>query len=298
MMLGNGVHRRIVASTLSEIRGALSLAQEGTLDEVRLFSMHLSRIDIADSRKQCLYGIPIYPSALPHLSAISKEIKMLLMVDNVQQIEHLENFSRNNPTVSSWPVFIKVDLGYHRAGLETSSPLFLDLLKKVEESSATSLYGFYCHAGNSYGCRTTEAAEKVLQDEVDGVVKAVRILESANPNTKKDRKLVVSVGSTPTAHVANSLKESLPEGVELELHAGSYYSSVKINDGPLLTNVQEITLPMISNKYAPNSSLNPSRRCASSQKSAVFTRNATKPSSTQARLLYRRKPVTRQAMAV
>jgi hypothetical protein len=34
MMLGNGTHRRIVASTLCEIRGALPLAEEGILDEV------------------------------------------------------------------------------------------------------------------------------------------------------------------------------------------------------------------------------------------------------------------------
>ena len=34
MMLGNGVHRKIVASTLAEIKGALTLAKEGILDEV------------------------------------------------------------------------------------------------------------------------------------------------------------------------------------------------------------------------------------------------------------------------
>lgn len=34
MMLGNGTHRRIVASTLAEIRGALGLVKEGILDEV------------------------------------------------------------------------------------------------------------------------------------------------------------------------------------------------------------------------------------------------------------------------
>ena len=34
MMLGNGAHRRIVASTLAEIRGSLGLVKEGILDEV------------------------------------------------------------------------------------------------------------------------------------------------------------------------------------------------------------------------------------------------------------------------
>lgn len=143
------------------------------------------------------------------------------MVDNVQQITHLENFAKSNPTVPPWPVFIKVDVGSHRAGLETSSPSLPELVKRVEESRAAYVYGFYCHAGHSYGCRTTEEAERVLGDEVEGVVKAAGFLDQGN-NTSKQRKVVVSVGSTPTAHVVKSLKEKLPSGVELELHAGSF----------------------------------------------------------------------------
>lgn len=34
MMLGDGLHRKMVASTLCEIRGALDLVNEGKLDEV------------------------------------------------------------------------------------------------------------------------------------------------------------------------------------------------------------------------------------------------------------------------
>lgn len=35
MMLDGGVHRKIVASTLREIRGIIPLVNEGVLDEVR-----------------------------------------------------------------------------------------------------------------------------------------------------------------------------------------------------------------------------------------------------------------------
>lgn len=144
------------------------------------------------------------------------------MIDNVQQVEQLEKFASQDSNVAPWSVFIKVDVGTRRAGLESTSPAFLNLVKKVETSPAVSLYGFYCHAGHSYGCRTTEAAEKVLGDELDGVVKAAGLLDE-NSNANKDRKLVVSIGSTPTAHVAKSLRERLPKGVELELHAGLFF---------------------------------------------------------------------------
>ncbi|KAL4744831.1 hypothetical protein BDW72DRAFT_187785 [Aspergillus terricola var. indicus] len=193
MMLGNGQHRRIVASTLPEIEGAIPLAKEGVLDE-------------------CLYSMPIYPTVLPRLLGISKSLKILLMIDNEQHIDVLEKFSGST---APWPVFIKIDVGTRRAGIVNSSSALPNLVKRVEESSAVELYGFYCHAGHSYACRTEESAVAVLKDEVEGVV-------SASKHLRTGRKVVVSIGSTPTAHVVRELREVLPEGLELELHAGNY----------------------------------------------------------------------------
>ncbi|KAL4976045.1 putative serine dehydratase domain-containing protein [Aspergillus desertorum] len=193
MMLGNGQHRRIVASTLPEIEGVIPLAKEGVLDE-------------------CLYSMPIYPTVLPRLLEISKSLRILLMIDNEQHIDVLEKFTGST---APWPVFIKIDVGTRRAGIVNSSSALPALVKRVEESSAVELYGLYCHAGHSYACRTEESAVGVLKEEVEGVVTASKHLGTG-------RKVVVSVGSTPTAHVVRELREVLPEGLELELHAGNY----------------------------------------------------------------------------
>ncbi|KAL6238496.1 hypothetical protein BDW75DRAFT_21469 [Aspergillus navahoensis] len=193
MMLGNGQHRRIVASTLPEIEGAIPLAKEGVLDE-------------------CLYSMPIYPTVLPRLLDISRTLKILLMIDNEQHIDLLEKFAGST---APWPVFIKIDVGTRRAGIVNTSSVLPTLVKRVEESSAIELYGFYCHAGHSYACRTEESAVAVLREEVEGVV-------SASKHLHPGRKVVVSIGSTPTAHVVRELREALPDGLELELHAGNY----------------------------------------------------------------------------
>ncbi|THC92663.1 hypothetical protein EYZ11_007865 [Aspergillus tanneri] len=194
----NGLHRKIVASTLCEIRGAIPLVKEGILDE-------------------CLYGLPIYPSALPHLEELSKSIRIVLMIDNEQHIDVLEQYINISGNAAPWPVFIKVDVGSHRAGLENSSPFLPRLVQRVETSTAASIEGFYCHAGHSYGCRTPEAAAAVLQTEIEGVVRA-----SKNVHLSRDRRVIVSVGSTPTAHVVNTLRKGLPDTIDLELHAGNY----------------------------------------------------------------------------
>lgn len=55
----------------------------------------------------------------------------------------------------------------------------------------------------------------VLQAEVDGVVAASRHLDLSG-----ERRVVVSIGSTPTAHVVRMLRRGLSRNLELELHAG------------------------------------------------------------------------------
>ncbi|KAM6477992.1 putative serine dehydratase domain-containing protein [Trichoderma sp. SZMC 28011] len=192
LMLANGKYRSIVASTLAEIRGALPLVKEGLLDE-------------------CLYGLPIYPGCLPGLVELRKSIRITLMVDNEQHIDLLENQSQSPP----WDVFVKIDVGSHRAGVLAASPSLRKLVNRAEASEQVNLVGFYCHAGHSYAGRSPEEAETTLHAEISGVLDAASLLPTS-------RKLTVSIGATPTAHVVKSLKATIPSNIRLELHAGNF----------------------------------------------------------------------------
>ncbi|KAL5340868.1 putative serine dehydratase domain-containing protein [Aspergillus crustosus] len=196
LMLANGAHRKLVASTLPEIEGSLPLVQEGILDEI-------------------LYGIPIYPSVLRRLHKVSQSVRIALMIDNEAHVDILEKFAITAGVTKPWPVFIKIDVGTRRAGVVQSSSALPSLVKRVEGSDAVELGGFYCHAGHSYSCRSEESAVGVLKDELDGVISASKHLSS-------DQKVLITIGSTPTAHVVKELKESLPANLELELHAGNF----------------------------------------------------------------------------
>ena len=97
------------------------------------------------------------------------------------------------------------------------------------------MYGFYCHAGNAYASTSADEATHFLSSEVEAVNNAAKLAheiigerqaheinkERQAPSLKKE--FVLSVGSTPTAHVANSeTKEKLQSMLHgsLELHAG------------------------------------------------------------------------------
>lgn len=214
MMLGNGIHRGIVASTIPEIRGALSLARDGQLDEVcTSIASHMIFLTPSTVSLWCAF-IPGRSIAVIHLS---KSIKILLMIDDEQQLDLLESFAANTSCpIPPWSIFVKIDVGSSRAGLTAVSPYLLKLVQRIESSPAATLHGFYCHAGHSYASRTENDALQVLQAEFEGVVQAARLLV----DTGSVRRTILSVGATPTAHVVSKLQATLPPGMILELNAG------------------------------------------------------------------------------
>jgi D-serine ammonia-lyase len=136
-------------------------------------------------------------------------LRIILMVDNEQHISLLEQFDAEKP----WDIFVKINVGSQRAGVPMGSSALQSLVKRAETSTHVRIYGFYCHAGHSYAGKNSEQAQETLGLEVSSVLNAAALLPA-------DRELILSIGSTPTAHVVSSLKTQLPDNVKLELHAG------------------------------------------------------------------------------
>ena len=114
-----------------------------------------------------------------------------------------------------------------RAGLSPKHQVFQDLLEVILASSAISVYGFYCHAGQSYASTSLDEASQFLSAELQAVNEAAEIATSiiAQMNTVSSHNtpFVLSIGSTPTAHAATpetktKLRSSLHG--KLEIHAG------------------------------------------------------------------------------
>lgn len=113
-----------------------------------------------------------------------------------------------------------------------TSPAFEDLLTALFNSPAISVHGFYSHAGQSYASTSVNAASSFLSAEVDAVNAAAGLALSMiqgmpGVRSRLSTPFVLAVGSTPTAHVANSETRdkmaSLLNGT-LELHAGEFHT--------------------------------------------------------------------------
>lgn len=77
--------------------------------------------------------------------------------------EHIDLLEK---TDGKYSVFIKIDTGYHRAGLDATHPEpILRLARRIMSSSNCQFIGLYSHAGHSYDQSSIEDVKKVACEE-------------------------------------------------------------------------------------------------------------------------------------
>lgn len=183
--------------------------------------------------KDMAYGLPAcVPDVIPQLYELSKKVeKFTIFIDNVHHIEYLENFAKSlADRTFKWSVFIKIDCGTHRAGIYGEEDLSVLLKTLLSIGKHIDLFGFYAHAGHSYGTNTIHESEQVLLEEITYVNDACKTLLKICPSFPVSH-LVLSVGASPTARSFQKSKNpallKCVKGIlgTLELHAGNFLIS-------------------------------------------------------------------------
>ncbi|KAF2122124.1 putative serine dehydratase domain-containing protein [Lophiotrema nucula] len=200
-----------------------------------------------EKKRSCslIYGVPVPLSSIHRLWTLATKLPpcaINVLVDNrdafrrfQQELEKILARHAKDRTLNTSVkigVYIKIDTGYHRAGIQTSSVDFQPLVDLVTASTESLAFkGFYSHYGHSYaGSSEDDAAEGLLAElkELHDATKAV-------PENQR-QKLVLTVGATPTATAAQNmlrgtgpkvtefkeLLRKLKEAFTVELHAGVY----------------------------------------------------------------------------
>lgn len=165
-----------------------------TLKEARYF--------FENGWRDILYGVGIVPSKFDIVGdLIRKGAKMTVILDNVETAEALSAYCEQSGLLVN--VLIEIDTDGHRSGVKPEDGLLLEIAAKLsgqELPGKAFLAGVMTHAGESYFCKTRDDIVAMAERERSGVVRAAKRLREAGCPAP-----VVSVGSTPTAHFADSL---------------------------------------------------------------------------------------------
>ena len=113
-----------------------------TIPELRMLTE--LAIEYGSPFNDVLYGIPICRSKLPTIDTLRNKMvdvngKIHLLVDSMGHIDILESSSDRK-----WSIFIKIDTGYHRAGVTCDGQGVLTATRVIE-STNLSLKGLYSH---------------------------------------------------------------------------------------------------------------------------------------------------------
>jgi D-serine deaminase-like pyridoxal phosphate-dependent protein len=138
------------------------------------------------------YAVPIDPGKLGRAAALGRRIRLQLLVDHAEGVAALEEFAASHDV--RFPVFLKIDSGARRAGVDPGNAASVDLARRIMASERIELRGLLTHAGHSYAAVSREEIERVALEEAAVLT---RFREAVGDPT-----LVRSIGATPTASIA------------------------------------------------------------------------------------------------
>lgn len=156
--------------------------------------------------RDILYAVGLDPHKLPRVAALLRRgVTLTVLLDTAVQAEAVTRFAHQEEL--RLPALVEIDCDGHRGGVAPTDPV----LVHIGRTLGHNLAGVLTHAGESYFAYTPLALQQAAQNERDTAVAAAEVLRAAGLPCP-----IVSVGSTPTAHVATELT-----GVT-EVRAGNY----------------------------------------------------------------------------
>ncbi|MBA3766253.1 MAG: alanine racemase [Acidobacteria bacterium] len=179
--------------------GALTVS---TLAEARAFSAHGFR--------DLMYAVPIEPGKFDEAIQLAGDCERLALITDDLEIPTLLNETARRAGVTL-DLFLKVDCGYHRCGVEPSLPEAFEIPRRISDSSNLRFAGILTHAGHSYHCRSKVDVLALARTERDTMTEFAARLRAGGLPVE-----TISIGSTPTITNVDHL-----EGID-EARPGNY----------------------------------------------------------------------------
>src|SRR6201988_4253474 len=112
------------------------------------------------------YAVPIEPGKFDEAIELSKKCEELSLITDDLGVPELLNAEAKAAGVTL-NLFLKVDCGYHRCGVEPHTPGALQIPRSIDSSSNLRFGGILTHAGHSYHCSSKDELMAVAHQERD-----------------------------------------------------------------------------------------------------------------------------------
>ncbi len=175
--------------------GAVGLTV-ATLAEARFFA----EAGVSD----ITWAFPLPFWALEPALDLAQRIQLRLTVDSLPAIEALSAAcARRRQRVHVW---LEVDCGAHRSGVDPRSPLLEELAAALARSQWLEFDGLLTHAGHAYRAHSSDEVRRIARSEQELMLDAAERLRNAGIPVRG-----ISIGSTPTLMACEELLPGITE---------------------------------------------------------------------------------------
>jgi D-serine deaminase-like pyridoxal phosphate-dependent protein len=143
---------------------------------------------------------------IPEMNELAGRINLNLLIENKEGLEALQE-------QITWHtgVFIKIDTGYNRTGIEANRTQLIDqLLEEIQKSPLLQFKGFLSHTGHTYQANSTH---DIFSRHFDALLK-MKALKARYTSEWPD--LIISLGDTPSCSICENF-----DGVD-EIRPGNF----------------------------------------------------------------------------
>jgi D-serine deaminase-like pyridoxal phosphate-dependent protein len=131
-----------------------------------------------------LWAFPIDGGHIAHARRVAERTRLSVVVDDLETARALAG--------SRLAVRLKVDCGYHRAGVDPRSAYGLEVALELAAERGLTFDGIVSHSGHAYRARTKPEAARVAEEERAVMVEFAERVRAAGVVVRE-----VSIGSTP-----------------------------------------------------------------------------------------------------
>jgi D-serine deaminase-like pyridoxal phosphate-dependent protein len=183
---------------------------EGHGGRITVSTLAEARAFLAHGFTDITYAVPVEPGKFEEALTLAGECERFsLITDDAETTRLLDAAARRAGLTVN--LFLKVDCGYHRVGVEPHAREAVEIPRLISDSPNLRFAGLLTHAGHSYRARSREELLSIASAERDLLVELAERLRADGVEVP-----TVSVGSTPTVTHVEHLR-----GVD-EARPGNY----------------------------------------------------------------------------
>lgn len=198
------------------------------INSITVSSIKMAKYFAGNNWNDITVAFPVNILEINEINKLAQTINLNILITSDTIIPFL-----NDNLKYSVGVFIKIDTGYHRAGIAIENTNIIDsLINKIELSSLLSFKGFLTHDRHTYKAKSIDEINRIH----DLTINKYKNLKNRYINKYKN--LIISIGDTPSCSICNDFN-----GID-EIRPGNFvfYDTMQADLGSCTINQIAIAL--------------------------------------------------------